>query len=1087
MSARNHLLNTSALHSARTGLGRGASLGALAISLLTMSAPAWAQGTPDAASAPADCSGLAGAALTECEARAAQPPVETATGAAQPEAQAGEPEAIVITGSRIPRANFDTPQPAVVLGGAQIEQRGYSNLADALEELPAFGVPGSSPVGAGQSGDVGSGQNFVNFFGLGDQRTLTLVNGRRFVSSNTASIFGPTGTNGSQVDFNVLPTLLIDRVETVAVGGAPIYGADAIAGTINVITKRTFKGVQLDAQNAISSRGDLQDWRIRGAAGTSFADGRGNISVAAEYNKAGGLDFEDRKNMNNFYTTPADPSSPFQNVLIRDRRLPSLSEFGLPQISDQFIVLDPDTAAAFGGFQVGVTDDGQASGNPLVFNDLGQLVPIDFGTATGNLINYDGGNGFVLPGNLVAPLRRVVGTVLAQYELTDTIRVFGEGWYANSKGTTFRAQPEYNTFLFAGAGEPAGQFILSLDNPFLSASARTLIQNAIANNPNSDQNAGGAPQDYFYLTRANTDIISGKASSTVELYRFVGGLDGKFNVMDREFRFEVVGNYGKSTTKGNGRAVVQQNLENALDAVVDANGNIVCRPGYVNADVPTFSSTCSPLNPFGRQVSPEAAAYITAPTNPKNVNDQKVFTASVSGSLFDIWGGPVSFALGYEHREESSKFSPGTFYSGGPDPDPTVDENGDGDPTNDRVPFGQSALYDPVSGKFNTDEFFGELTVPLVSRDQNIPGIYSLELNGAIRLINHSLAGSDPTYTLGATWQPIRDITLRGNYTRSVRSPAITEYFNPTSQIFTTANDPCDDQFISSGPNPATRAANCAADGIQPGFSSDIVDFTATGSLSGNANLINETADAWTIGTVLRPRFLPGFTASVDWIDIKLKNAVTALTATQVLEACYDSPDFPGSVSASGTNFCEQFTRDADGQITFIETGFENAAGQRFKGLISEIAYRRDTPFLGAESSLEFGLNYLYNDTLTVRVGRGDITTLASSIGYSRHQATGNLTYRNKGLALQWQTQFFGKAKIDPDAEENTYEFPTIERVFLHNLSATYNVDRFRFNVVVDNVFDRKKPFQVPASGGTVTYFDAIRGRYFRFGAGVRF
>ena len=150
---------------------------------------------------------------------------------------------IVITGSRIPRANFDTAQPAVVLGGEQVELRGYTNLADALEELPAFGVPGSSPVGAGQSGEFGSGQNFVNFFGLGDQRTLTLVNSRRFVTSNTASIFGPSaGGPGGQVDFNVLPTLLVDRVETVAVGGAPIYGSDAIAGTINVILKRDFQG-----------------------------------------------------------------------------------------------------------------------------------------------------------------------------------------------------------------------------------------------------------------------------------------------------------------------------------------------------------------------------------------------------------------------------------------------------------------------------------------------------------------------------------------------------------------------------------------------------------------------------------------------------------------------------------------------------------------------------------------------------------------------------------------------------------------------------------------------------------------------------
>ncbi|HEX8064529.1 MAG TPA: TonB-dependent receptor plug domain-containing protein, partial [Allosphingosinicella sp.] len=338
---------------------------------------------------------------------------------------------IVITGSRIPRANFDTPQPAVVMGGEQIEQRGYTNVADALEELPAFGVPGSSPVGAGQGGDIGSGQNFVNFFGLGDQRTLTLVNGRRFVSSNTASIFGPTGA-GSQVDFNVLPTILVDRVETIAVGGAPIYGSDAIAGTINVITKRTFKGIQLDAQYAISQRGDAPDYRIRGAAGHNFAGGRGNISVAGEYNKTGGLDFESRPGfgLNSFFTTPAGDSD-FDNVFIADRRLPALSSTGVPQVSDFLFVLDPARATAF-DFQVGVTNNGQTGGNPLMFAPNGELVPIDFGEATGNIINFNGGNGFVLPGNLLAPTRRYLGTALAQFELSDNLRLFGEAWYANS-------------------------------------------------------------------------------------------------------------------------------------------------------------------------------------------------------------------------------------------------------------------------------------------------------------------------------------------------------------------------------------------------------------------------------------------------------------------------------------------------------------------------------------------------------------------------------------------------------------------------------------------------------------------------------
>jgi outer membrane receptor protein involved in Fe transport len=752
--------------------------------------------------------------------------------------------------------------------------------------------------------------------------------------------------------------------------------------------------------------------------------------------------------------------------------------FGIPQVSDAFIVLSPAQAEAFGGFQVGVLN---AAGNPLVFSESGELVPLDFGQQTGNLINFDGGNGFVLPGNLLAPTSRVIATALAQYEVTDRIRLFGEAWYSNSRGVDFRNQPEYNTRLFAPAGEPAGNFILSIDNPFLSPSARAVIQQNLQTSPFAES------PDTFFLGRANTDLISGRASSVIELQRYVLGVDGKFDAFGRELTFELVGNYGRSTTEGRGRAIIQQNLENALNAV-RIGGQIVCAPGAVNAPVPSISSTCAPLNPFGANISQAASDYVTAITDPTAENEQFVVTASISGTLFDIWGGPVGFALGVERREESSKFEPGTYFAGGPDPDPTVDGDGDGIADNDRVSFGQGAVIQPVSGEFDTKELFAELTVPLIGADQNIPLIHSLELTGAFRYIDHSLAGGDETYTVGGRWQPIRDLTFRGNYTRSVRSPAITEYFNPLSTTFLTANDPCDARFINGGPDPAVRQANCAAAGLSPDFESSIVDFTSVGTLAGNPDLANEKADAWTVGAVFRPRFIPGLTLAVDWVDIELEDAVVQLQPEDLLEACYDSPDFPNVVSASGTNLCEAVARDPDGQVTTFAAGFENAASLKFEGLIAELAYRIPTPFLGANSSINLGVNYLYNHELQQRVGLGDVQTLDTSIGYSEHQGTANITYKNEGLSWQWQLQYIGEALNDPDLEETAFDFPEVEDVMFVNTSISYNItDRFRVNLVVDNVFDTKQPFPVPGNGGTVTYYDGIRGRYFRFGAGVKF
>jgi Outer membrane cobalamin receptor protein len=164
-------------------------------------------------------------------------------------------DAIIVTGSRIARPRFETVEPALVVSSDAIEMRGSDSIGQALKEQPAFGTPGATPIG--EQSPLAQGQSFVNFLGLGSQRTLTLVDGRRFVSSNTASIFGPTGA-GNQVDLNLIPTKLVDRVETIAVGGAPIYGADAIAGTVNILLRRDFAGFELDGQAGISSRGDEQ-------------------------------------------------------------------------------------------------------------------------------------------------------------------------------------------------------------------------------------------------------------------------------------------------------------------------------------------------------------------------------------------------------------------------------------------------------------------------------------------------------------------------------------------------------------------------------------------------------------------------------------------------------------------------------------------------------------------------------------------------------------------------------------------------------------------------------------------------------------
>jgi outer membrane receptor protein involved in Fe transport len=1071
----------------------------VALGLALMPTAALAQSAP-----PQNCDSLPESERAACVADQAQtpPPPPPATTAGP------QSDTIVVTGSRIARPNYDTVQPSVVVSSESIERRGFETLGQALNELPAFGVPGSSPVG-GQSA-FGPGQSFVNFLGLGDQRTLTLVNGNRFVSSNTSSLFGPTGA-GSQVDLNLIPTALIDRVEVIAVGGAPIYGSDAIAGTINIILKRNFDGVQLDAQYGITEYGDLPNYRFRVLAGHNFGNGRGNITFAGEYNRQpGGLIYTQRPVLarGDFYGPAADRNSPFAQQLYSNQHFNILSEFGIPLATDFFPLdptpnataadyaelfgLDPATAAFYAhaypsqnalycgifGYCGNFTN---AQGQPLRFDASGNLVPIDFGTRPGpNQLPLQfgsaGGNGLDLNrvSNLVTPLERYSAVGLFNYELTDHIRFVGEAWYSHSSGTNLYDQPAYNSAAFAGAGDPGGNIIMHTDNPFLSPQARAIIQ-------------AQDPSGIFYLARANTDISTRRATGTVDVFRFVGGLEGTFDVGGHEWRWNVTGNYGHSRTKGHNPEIIEQNFNNAVDAV-SSGGQIVCRPGYTNSAFPTGSATCAPLNLFGFQQASQAAIdYITGFSTPRSVNTQWVATASLTGTLFDLPGGRFGFAVGAEHRRESFDFNPGPLLLGGPDTDPTTDSDGDGNPANDCSSFTRDACITPVVGSFHTNEVFGELRAPIISPYNNVPFVNLFELQAALRYVSHSSAGSDPTWTVGGRWAPIRDITFRANYTRSIRSPAVGEISLPRSPGFFFAVDPCDARQLGNGPDPATRAANCAAAGIPTNFQSRSNQATFGGVTVGNPDLQNERARAWSAGVVFQPRFLPNFTASFDYVNINLRNAISFFGADQVLASCYDSPDFPN------TDFCNRFTRNATPgpnfhQLNFVETSFFNADRLQYQGVLGELDYHVPTPFLGANSQLAFNASAQYLAKLEEAAGSGLPVISRGGIGYPKWSAVGTVSYTNHDFLFQVQANYTGSVHLTVNDPPNTYPDNTLDSVTLINVAMAYNVgEHFTFRISVDNLFSTNFPSPGPGLGGVITYFPTVLGTLYRVGAQIRF
>ena len=1003
-------------------------------------------------------------------------------------------DTIVVTGSRVARRAVDSSSPIQVLDSKALDARGFATLGETLNELPAFGVPGASPVGFNQSA-FGAGQSFVNFLGLGSQRTLTLVNGRRFVSSNTSSIFGPTGSGGNQVDLNVIPTKLIDRVDIVAAIGAPIYGSDAVAGTINIILKKNFQGIDVDAENGITTRGDGRQYRVRVLFGQNFGGGRGNITVSGEFSNNKGLLFTDRNltTSDNRFDNPTT-AGPFRQVPYTDFRVPSISISGIPLVGGAADGLDfplsPQQSQYFfsdSTFNPGVNG---ANNSQLKFNGAGALVPIDFGSTVGSSAAFSvftsGGNGLSLPSvqNLVTDLKRYNVTATMSYQLTDNVRIFGEGWYSVSEGRNLAAQPVYNSALFGAAGTRDGNLILPLSNPFLSADARASIVASINNNPYSDLNNGTLQpghdtQDYFYLGRANYDLSPGISTGKVQILRGVIGIDGDLHVLkDRVWKFEATINYGTSLTTSVNPELNQQNFLNAVNAVRDAHGTIVCAPGYTNSAAPTLSPICAPLNLFGNQISDAAKAYVTTIARPRNLNTQADALVSVSGPLVALPGGDITFALGYEHRVETSSFNPGVFYFG----------SGTGG-SDTRGSYGRSTPIDPVHGKFHTNEIFGELNADIISPSNDVRFVHSLSINSAARYIWNSLAGADPTYTIGGRYAPVASFAFRGAYTRAVRAPSVTEAFNPKSQAYFFAIDPCDQTQVLNGPNPSARGANCTAAGIPADFSALSNQRSFLGYSFGNPNLQNEKSDSYTAGVTFTPTFARGLTVTADYVNVVLKNAISQFSASQVAAACYDAANYPNN------QFCSLVTRDAAHQLSNIGTTYFNSAKLRYKGIIADAKYRFATPFLGADSSLTTGINYQYLDTLTTEITAGAKPRVDSNtVGYSRHKAVGTLNYDNRGFDYLVQVQYIGSANIDNNSPANFYSIKRYSPVAFVNMAVSYDVTpHFSVRMNVDNIIDTKPPYPFPLNGASAqgdpnqVYFAGILGRFIRVGAGVHF
>ena len=428
-----------------------------------------------------------------------------------------------------------------------------------------------------------------------------------------------------------------------------------------------------------------------------------------------------------------------------------------------------------------------------------------------------------------------------------------------------------------------------------------------------------------------------------------------------------------------------------------------------------------------------------------------------------LWAGDVGFNLGYEHRLEKGGFFPDAFQRQG---------------------LGRSVPIGGNQGSFHTDEGFGEVTIPLVRHDNHVPLVYSLEADGKARYVRNTVNGGFWAYTYGGRYAPVRDVQFRGNYTRSLRAPSITELFTPASPAFNTFPDPCDVANISAGVAPAVRARNCAAFFQSYGvngstFNSLARVATVPITSGGNTSLKNEEGRSYTFGMVLQPRFLRRFRASVDWNRIFIKGNIASLTPANIAEGCYDNPSFDASDVDNANPFCSLIQRDRssdaarNGQLSLdparpaIVGTFVNGAFIRQKNLTAEAEYSVPLSGIGVEEArldLSGTFFYLYsyktsNNGVTVTNMKG---TLANPI-YSGQLNVG-LTYRRIGIDLQANYQ--GPQVFDRTFTAETRDIFGVGHYWLYNLSTSLKVaDNSQIRFVISNLFDKDPPFPLTTNG----------------------
>ena len=999
--------------------------------------------------------------------------------AASPAMAQDDGDEIIVTGSRIAKSEFTSADPIQVIDPETAKRQGQVQLADVLQSTPA--AQGSIQINSAISNRfVANGGNdvqTVSLRGLGAERTLVLINGRRA---------GPAGIRGSVApfDLNVLPLSVVRQVEILKTGASSIYGSDAVAGVVNILIRDDLDGFEAGGFSSITDHGGAESYGADASFGKKFDRGhvfatvdifrqqnltrrdRGFLFCSEEYLKreADGS----RADIVDFRTgRPACSSTQANMIVFSD--FSGVDENGFPTFGPGLIA--PNGQAVFAG-QYGAEFAGV--GIPInAYNPIGVFGPDNFfgvnfdGPSTGALNQFEPAE---QGSDVFSSVRRVSAFVEGAYDVTDGITAYGEFLFSNRKSHNNGVQ-RIELQQFTGA---------SMLPFFLCDPTQYNCDPGDMGDPLNGEFGGN-------LILRPRVLVKSQAQADVDYYRGVLGLRGEIGAA---WKWDVHGQHSRSDARYTQDVIYQDAIASQTLRTRSCAGTVTAIRGVECIDI-DFTDPRVLRGDFTAQ----ERAFLTGRETGRTLFEQSSAEALLTGKLLTLPAGPVGVAFGANIRRDEIDDTPGEATLAG-----------------NVANFTTSGI---TAGRTVSKEVFGEVELPLLA---GVPMIERLTLSAAARYTHVEATArggaqdsfSDTTWKVGADWAVTDWLRFRGTWGTSFRAPALFELFlqDQTGFLGQQDIDPCIQTAarLAAGAISQRIFDNCAADGIAPDYAGGIGPAPIV-SGGGLGRLEPETSTAKTVSVILTPDLSGALWGglktrlAVDYFDIKVRDEIALLGAANILTGCYDSENFASEA------FCGLFTRTASGpdaqSVASVTDRYVNISRQQGRGVDVSLAVDQD---LGNLGSLTFRAQMTWQVEDKVELFPGTEIDDNGKIGNPKWVGDFNLGWTKDKWTLFYGLDVTGAASNEEDLLRaqggdpcRTSSFRpggrfcpdvSVPATFYHSLSLSRDVaDRFRITLGVANLFDTPPPRvstvvtatppvigQAPAFG---TQYDYLGRRFF--------